>query len=146
VTKLSYDLDVRRSTAAIVFLEALLAVPFVLGLAAAFEQPSLSWTLIIPFGTMVGFLVHHMSLILRINDGVLIYRELSRGITRIPLADIEKAYVVGWFTYRDKFTPLRRLVIVPKPSSSVSQFNINTAIFDAGDVERLVRLLPSERT
>jgi hypothetical protein len=144
VSKVVCDLDVRRSKAAIVFLEILLAVPFILGLSNVFVRPIPFWTLVIPLGMMAGFLVHHLSLALRIDQGILTYRELFRGITRIPLGDIEKAHFAGWFTYRGRVSPPRRLVIVPKESSPVSQFNINSEMFDAGDIKRLLQALPTD--
>jgi hypothetical protein len=141
MTKLAPDLTVRRSTAAIVFLEALLAVVFVLGVTTVFRQPSLLWTLIIPSGIMIAVFVHHSSFVLRIDDGVLMYREPFRGITRIPLVDIEKTYIEGWFGYRGKGKLPKRLIILPKPSSSIHEFGINLAIFERSDIGRLLERL-----
>ena len=87
---------------------------------------------------MVGALTHHMAFVLRITDGVLVYRELFRGSTRIPLGDIQKAYITGWFSRREKFRLPKQLVIVPKPGSSVPEFDINTTVFDNGDIARLL--------
>jgi hypothetical protein len=142
VTKLAHDLNVRRSVAAIVFFETILAIPLLLGLFAALEHPHLWWTLIIPLGMMIGALTHHMSFVLRVSDGVLVYREPFHGVTEIPLGDIEKAYVAGWFTRGEKLRLPKQLVIIPKPTSFASEFDINAAVFDNGDISRLLQLLP----
>lgn len=143
MTKVEHNLNVRRSVVAIVFPEALLAIPFSLGLSAAIEQPSIRWTLIISFGMMIGFLVHYLSFVLRVSEGVLVYRELVRGTSRIPVTDIEKAHFDYWFTYRGEFRVPKRLIIIPKRSSSVSEFAINTAAFDDRDIAQLLQLLSS---
>lgn len=143
MTELGHTLNVRRSLASVIFWETVLAAPFVLGLGASFKQPRQWWTTIIPLCMMVGALIHHMGFALRVSDGVLVYRELFQGITRIHVDDIEKTYVAGWFSRRDKFRMPKQLVIVPKATSSISKFYINLAVFNNGDISRLLQLLPS---
>jgi hypothetical protein len=136
------DFIVHRRLAPIAMLEALLAVLFSLGFAAALKQPSMWWTVIVPVGLMAGFMVHHRSFVLGVSDGVLFYRELFRGTTRIPLAEIKEAHVECCrFNYRDRFKTPMRLVIIPKDSSSVGQFDINIYVFSDADIERLLQLI-----
>ncbi|MEY2574155.1 MAG: hypothetical protein QOJ87_2368 [Verrucomicrobiota bacterium] len=144
--QLTPDLNVRRSTTAILVFEALLAVPFVLGLGAALRQSAAVWTLFIPVALMVGFWIHHRSFALRINEGVLVYREPFRAITRIPLGEVETAYIAGWITYQGKNKLPKKLVVIPKRSSSIPQFDINLTIFDNRDMAQLLECLPMEKS
>lgn len=124
-------------------MEITLLIPFGICLAAAFKRSSTWLPAVILFALMVALLVWQKAFLLELRQGVLRYRRLFGGITKVALAEIERAGIeIGCFRFRDRFRPTVRLVITTKKGSSVRPFDISVRVFEREGFEQLLDVLP----
>jgi len=141
----SYDFAVRTRIAPLAYFEGILLIPLIICLAAAFKQRPTWVAVLILLGLMFGVLVWFKVFMLKFHEGILCYRRLFGGLTKLPLNQVKSARIeIGCFTFRDRFRPTVRLVIIPQESSRSRRFDISIKLFKPVDIERLLDVLPLE--
>jgi hypothetical protein len=139
------NFTVRKRTAALAYFEAILLIPLVICVGAAFKQRPTWIAVLILLGLMLGALVWFKVFMLKLSGGDLCYRRLFGGMTKLPLNNVKSAQIeIGCFTFRDRFRPTVRLVIIPQESNQARPFDIDIKLFEPADIERLLDVLPLE--
>lgn len=134
----------RASMGTLFALESMAAIPFTISLIVAFKNPRAGAGLVakIIFLVMCLAAVWVRCFLLKISDGVLVYRTLFGGTKRVKIADIEEAsFETGGSGFANRLRPMVRLAVRPQKTAGLPPFDINLKVFSRRDIQELLGVL-----
>ncbi len=135
-------LQFRAARSSLIALEACVAVPFGICLAAAVHSPHL-WPAVLLCATTGVFLsVWLLSFRLEVQDDQITYRSLLGGRRSLAWHEVATARIEGGAaSLADAWKPTFRLIIQPKPGVAAPPLTINLKVFTRSQIRQLLDVL-----